>query len=209
MVNPTLEQKLEYIGIRINSPALFGTNSMWIDIESTIIDCLESNDGRLIGLIFSWLRIHKDRVVVEKLLKYQRERPSIALSALGVYAFSLGSHRFKKLIFPPKKPTYLFDNKANRALGDLKGLEPIYKEHKILIPTDSIRVRDKDVMSPEILVKSNKQYKNRLLYGANWRADIITAIQMNLGTPYRISKIIDCSQPSVNKVFREYTLAVS
>ena len=79
-----------------------------------------------------------------------------------------------------------------------------------LIPKNSIRVRETDVAPKKKLIQENLQYKNRYVYGANWRADIITAIQLlEFENPYQITKAIGCSYPSAHRVFNDYKLAQS
>jgi hypothetical protein len=62
-------------------------------------------------------------------------------------------------------------------------------------------------MFPEELLKINLQFRNRLIYGANWRADIITAIQMGIDNPNKIKELIGCSYEPANRIFKEYSMA--
>ena len=64
------------------------------------------------------------------------------------------------------------------------------------------------MLTTERLIQKNLQYRNRLLFGASWRADIITAIQMGMKTPYEISKKIGCSYEPAYRIFKEYALAL-
>jgi hypothetical protein len=62
-------------------------------------------------------------------------------------------------------------------------------------------------MTAEDLIKSNLQYKNRFIYGANWRADIITAIQFGYDNPSKIKDLIGCSYEPANRIFKQYKMA--
>ena len=77
----------------------------------------------------------------------------------------------------------------------------------MLIAEGSLRIREDDVLPPAVLAKKNKQYRNRLLYGPSWRADIITAIENGAKNPTEISKSIGCSYEPAYRVFTEYSLA--
>jgi hypothetical protein len=55
-------------------------------------------------------------------------------------------------------------------------------------------------------MQSNPQYKNRYLYGTNYRADIITAIETGAGNRHKISKGLGCAYESVFRVYKEYEL---
>lgn len=46
-------------------------------------------------------------------------------------------------------------------------------------------------------------YKNRLIYGAQWRADIITAIERGAKTPTEISRMCGASYESCHRVLSE------
>jgi hypothetical protein len=62
-------------------------------------------------------------------------------------------------------------------------------------------------MTPEELVKVNQQYRNRYLYGPNWRADIITAIESGLTSPTQIMRRVGCSYEPAHRVWREWQIA--
>jgi predicted transcriptional regulator len=49
----------------------------------------------------------------------------------------------------------------------------------------------------------NVQYRNRLLYGADWRADVITAIQMGATRPATIVKWIGISYEPAHRIFED------
>ena len=80
------------------------------------------------------------------------------------------------------------------------------KEVNIIIPDGSIRIRDRDVLLPQQLAKQNSQYRNRLKFGANVRADVVTAIEARVGNPYKISKQFYCSYESARRIVREFEL---
>ena len=46
-------------------------------------------------------------------------------------------------------------------------------------------------------------YKNRLIYGAQWRADIITAIERGAKTPIEISRMCGASYEPCHRVLSE------
>ncbi len=50
------------------------------------------------------------------------------------------------------------------------------KAINILVPEGNTRIREDDVLTADELVSINLQYRNRMISGANWRAEIITCI---------------------------------
>ena len=60
---------------------------------------------------------------------------------------------------------------------------------------------------PKELAHDTQQCRNRLLYGASWRADIIAAIEQGAANPFIISKTLGCSYEPAHRIFREYQIA--
>lgn len=185
-----------------------------VDIEQTLIDAcyLVENDSRLLGLLMSWVLVHGKYLITEKFLKlykltakFRGECPWFyALLAFGAES---GIHKFKKGILKQKEKVY-FRGEKSPALFKMKGAIKYLEKINIMVPEGSIRIREKDIFPANILVRKNQQFKNRLLYGANWRADIITAIEEGMENPYRISKELGCSYDPAYRVFNEYKLAM-
>lgn len=56
----------------------------------------------------------------------------------------------------------------------------------------------------EKILKSNLQYKLRYVYGPNFRADIIFAIQLGFQNANQIAKALQISYENVHEVYNEY-----
>lgn len=208
MFNPTLDQKLHYIGIQISFAKRVG-HIDWIDIENTLYEAsLEvRQDSRLFSLLASWVSVHGDYVIIEKLMKLQKKQNSPWLVALAICASNRGFHQWNRLIKKQKGALALVDVSMAKSSISIKGAEPTFNKYGFLIPVGSIRIRLIDVLSTEKLVKKNLQYRNRLLYGACWRADIITAIEKEIKNPYQIAKTLGCSYEPALRIYKEYKLA--
>lgn len=208
-----LEYRLVHIGISLSIEGEVHKKA-WVDIEQTLIDgCYEvESDSRLLSLLFSWIGVHGKYLNADKLIKLNRltsrfrgESPWFyALCAFGV---EKGILKLKKGIKKQKEAVF-FRNEKSKTIFEMKGAIPYLEKIGIMIPEGNLRIRDKDVLPAEILLKKNKQFKNRLLFGANWRADIITAIEWGMENPNRISKLLGCSYEPANRIFREYMLVM-
>ncbi|OFZ26727.1 MAG: hypothetical protein A2381_17205 [Bdellovibrionales bacterium RIFOXYB1_FULL_37_110] len=217
-MNTNLNTKLMAIGFVISgvgsAPHRSGRPE-FIDIEQTLTEALveSKNDFRLASLIFSWVAIHGDYVIVEKLFKiihtdYHRDlKDNVWPYALAAFAMSKKIHKWKKLTHKFKEGVYAFPKEMSELPIKQKGAASWAKKFNILIPEDSIRIRETDILSPEELIKNNLQYKNRYLFGVSYRADIITAIQLGYETPSQISKLIQCSYEPAHRIFNEYRMA--
>ncbi len=210
MSNLSLDQKLSYIGVQLAGVQKI-KRSQWIDIENTLHEAtLEvPQDSRLFLLLCSWVSVHGDYVIIEKLMKLQKKKNSPWLVALAICAFNMGFHQWKRLIKKQKGPLALVSTDLALSSIALKGEEPHFRKNGFLVPIGTVRVRASDAQTSELLVKKNPQYRNRLLFGASWRADIITAIEVGMKTPYQIAKTLGCSYEPAHRIFKEYALAMA
>jgi hypothetical protein len=208
MSNLSLDQKLAYIGVQIVTPNR-PLSKIWIDIEKTLHEAtLEvSSDTRLFSLLCSWVSVRGDYTIIEKLMKLQKKRNSPWLVGLAICASNLGFHQWKRLIKKQKAELFLVDHGLAVSAIAVKGEESNFRKYGFLMPKGVMRVRASDAQTPKRLVTKNPQYRNRLLFGACWRADIITAIKMGMKTPYEISKTLGCSYEPAHRIFKEYLLA--
>jgi hypothetical protein len=211
-MDPELSARLAAIGLRLAGVS-GRRRRRAADIEATLLEAAPParRDGRLMSLLFSWVHVHADHVIVEKLRKRVRAAHGadarLVVSALAAYAAGRGGHKWRKLIWPPKSPTPLSASRAARSALALKGAEPWLGEHNILAARGSLRIRPQDVLSVAQLAGSHAQYRNRLLYGASWRADIISAIQDGARTAAEISRRVGCSYEPAHRVRKEYMIA--
>jgi hypothetical protein len=223
MRNAELDVKLRAIGFQfagashelqkdVSSEEL---NKKWVDIEATLLDaCYEiEKDARLLSFLMSWIKVHGDYVITEKLMKLARKQERARgkcqwLAALAAFAAHVGQHKWKKLIVKHSTPLYLHSQELSQSALRLKGREDFLADQNIHIAKGSLRIRESDVSTPEQLVLKNRQYRNRYLYGASWRADIITAIEVGFENPFQIAKTLGCSYEPAHRIFSEYRVAM-
>jgi hypothetical protein len=214
----TLNEKLACIGVR-TAGSVDGGNRReeWGDMERTLIEAVLEfpGDARLVSLIMSWIKVHGAYVIVEKLRKLAGEyseirHPAIRwVSALAAFGARHCGHKWKKLVRRYDSPLYLFPEAVTKSACKRKGHIEWLARLNFIVPTGSIRIREDDVLAPRELIKRNRQYRNRYLYGPSWRADIITAIEAGARSPMEICKTIGCSYEPAHRIFREFKLALS
>lgn len=207
-----LYNDLYKIGFRVSTEST-SVATTTPDIERTLIKALYEvdNDGRLLSLILSWLSVHKSHVVADKFFKeYQQSCKFLGETPwfVGICAFitvCLKDHRFQKGVRKLDKPHH-YGNRDQNSLIKLKGSVDFLEMFNIHMATSSLRIRVSDVLTCEELIKSNLQYRNRFIYGANWRAEIITAIQSGSDSPGKVAKSLGLARSRVGAVFKEYAL---
>lgn len=201
-------KRLSLIGFRVTFKG--DRNQDFVDIEKTIISSLYyiDKEGRLLGLIFSWLSIHGEHIIADKFFKeYDKAKEYLGdtpwFSGVCSFMYHNKDHRFKKGVQLLSIPHH-FRNKDQGILIKIKGSVDFLEVVGILVASSSFRLRDQDIFSVDELINSNKQYKNRFLFGANWRAEIITAIQNGLENPNQIARRLGIQRSRVSIVFNEY-----
>lgn len=216
MADLTLNEKLRGIGFRLTSVSPERrSKAPPVDIERALLEAiLQSADGgRLASLLFSWLKVHGAYVNVERLAKLAKSYPEKTYPAIrllsGYAAFALEhcGQKWKKLTRRSKEPLYLYPKEITDSAVEMKGSVDYLAKFGVIVPNGSIRVRDKDVLSPDELIRVNSQYRNRYLYGPSWRADIVTAIEGGAESPSEVMKRVECSYEPAYRVFKEYRMA--
>jgi len=213
----SLNDKLSAIGFRLslrNANKLSRKELASVDIESTLIEAARQvpNDSKLFSLLCSWVLVHGDYVIVEKLFKKTKKLdakdPARSwIMALTVFAKSQGYHNWGRWVKKLREPLYAFDQSLTLSAIARKGAIKSFEKFGVLVPEGSLRVRKDDALTPTELAQDNQQYRNRLLFGASWRADIVTAIEQGAANPFAISKSLGCSYEPAHRVFKEYQMA--
>jgi hypothetical protein len=210
-LNNDLYSKLNSIGFRVSSNVRIKGNEV-PDLELTIIEACYAvdHDSRMLGLLFSWGKIHGQYLILEKFLKYYKENIRLRgecpwVSAFCAYMVECGVLKFKKGIEKFPQEVWI-GNRKEKVQLKMKGAIPYLAKLNIHVPTSYVEIREKDILNPLELLRKNPQYKNRYTYGANWRADIIFEIQKGAKNAHKISQYLKVRYPTVNSIFKEYKL---
>jgi hypothetical protein len=206
---------LSQIGFRQPAPIAKDIDSHRIDLEETLLAVVSEfpENHHLISVLLTWIEVHGNYVIVEKLAKL------VAWSDNGVsaiptwivlvaaWAVQCGYHKWCMLLKPVNSPSYLFTPETSEEAIKDKGLIDWLEPLGFRLPNDSLQISENSVLTPEELIALNLQYRNRYLYGASWRADIITVIQQGLSSPTAISNELGCSYEPAHRISREYAMA--
>lgn len=144
----------------------------------------------------------------EFLLKTIRNR-QCDFNVIGALLAKTQDRRFQKVIefcraqkFVSQKPTKMLSLalKIGQSSADVE-----FKSFGIQI-SQMDPVDLKKITTIEVFLKNNVYIYNRLLFGCNWRADIISVIERGLDSPTTIKNRLQCSYETAHRVFNEYTL---
>ena len=214
----SLEQKLAAIGVMVATQPLSREAASMVDIEDTIADSIVHLDGdggdmRWLGSLLAWVRIHGGVVIIEKLVKILQRRfkqgASVEFAALlGQFALEHDHRRWRALlVFAPKSPRLVGPPLLADSLIKVRGEEDWAQPANFLVPRGSLAAESKWVLSPGQLAKLSRQYRNRLIYGPQWRADIITAVEHGARTPAAASRTSGASYEPCHRVLHELEVA--
>lgn len=68
------------------------------------------------------------------------------------------------------------------------------------------KVAEKKITKRELWAQNNIFVHNRILFGCNWRADIISVIEIGAESPTEIKNRLKCSYETAHRVFNDYRL---
>ncbi|MEO8903395.1 MAG: hypothetical protein ABI627_17895, partial [Polyangiaceae bacterium] len=88
-----------------------------------------------------------------------------------------------------------------------RGEDGRFTRSKLRVPKGTLRDRHEDVLSPEVLVRRHLGYRNRVLMGPSFRADVWTALERapNLSVA-DVARKASCSFATAWQVAQDYRL---
>jgi hypothetical protein len=199
----TIFDKLASIGCQFAD-----THLISVDIEDTLAEAIETlpyspDKGRLLKVLCSWILENGDQVILEKLGKILTKKAAAGADVsyaafLGAFATSNKIHKWSLLKkFEPQKEVLISDKNH--------GQNPVNwaQEVNFFLATDALKTDAKYTLSRAQLAKMHKQYRNRLIYGAQYRADIVTATQLGLTRVKDIVRLIGVSPEPVSRILAD------
>ena len=195
--------KLASIGCQFSNVKLVNA-----DIEETLAEAIEtlphsSDKGRILKVLCSWTIENGNQVILEKLSKILTKKAADGADVthaalLGAFAVNQKLHKWAIL----KK----FRPEFNVAIGDKKGsieLEEWALDVNFSLNREGIQTDEKYTLSRSQIARMHKQYRNRLIYGAQYRADIVTATQLGITTIKDIVNLIGVSREPVSRILAD------
>ena len=165
-------------------------------------------DPKALTLAVGAICAHSQIIHPELLLKTVQSR-NCDLNVIGAVLLKTNDRRFNKVIEYCKKKKFIserpikilsFAFKIGQVAAD-KEFEQFGIQISQLDP-----ISEKKITKIDLYLKNNLYIRNRLLFGCNWRADIISTIELGLNNPTQIKNRLRCSYETAHRVFNEYKL---
>jgi hypothetical protein len=153
------------------------------DIERTLLHASElgmlEGDLRVLSLLTTWMGVHHARMNADRLVRLVGEdvaqRVRAYWSAVAVW---LGKdRRLARLVKAyAGAPVDLLPT-GNAFQLARRGSDERFAGSNLRVPRGTLRDRPDDVLTPEALVLRHAGYRNRVLMGPTWRADVWTVLE--------------------------------
>jgi hypothetical protein len=153
------------------------------DIESTLLHAsvlgLEEGDLRVLAVLTTWLSMHHPHVNADRLVRLVGAHPSERVRAYwaAIAMWLRKDRRLARLASAYKGAPIGLLPTGTEFQVKRRGEDGRFAGSKLRVPKGTLRDRQEDVLSPEVLVRRHAGYRNRVLMGPSFRADVWTALE--------------------------------
>lgn len=153
------------------------------DIESTLVHAsslgMDDGDLRVLAVLTTWLGIHASHINADRLVRVASAHPSERVRAYwsAVATWQAKDRRFARLGAAHPGPTVDLLPTGTDFQISRRGEDERFVGSRLRVPSGTLRDRTSDVLSPEVLVRRHAGYRNRVLIGPTFRADVWTVLE--------------------------------
>lgn len=153
------------------------------NLEDTLLAAAEAGmldgDLRVLGLLVHWLEVHRACVNADRLVRALRGHREDRVRAFwaSVGAMLQKDRRFFRLRALYDGPRIDLSPAGTAFLIARHGEDERFAGTPLRVPSGTLRRRLADIVSPIQLARQHAGYRNRVLFGPTWRADVWTALE--------------------------------
>lgn len=153
------------------------------DLEPTLVHAsqlgMDDGDLRVLSVLTTWLGIHHAHVNADRLVRLAAANTSERVRAYwaAVAVWLAKDRRFARLDTAYRGPRVDVLPVGTDVQIARRGEDPRFVGSKLRAPAGTLRDREEDVLSPKALARRHAGYRNRLLMGPTWRADVWTVLE--------------------------------
>jgi hypothetical protein len=207
---PADELTARMVGIGMNFAAEPRVDA---DIESTLLHASEvgmvEGDLRVLSVLTTWMGVHHARVNADRFVRLVGEHAADRVRAYwsAVAVWLRKDRRFARLVKAYRgEPVDLLPT-GNAFQLARRGVDERFTGSKLRVPAGTLRDRLDDVLTPEVLVRRHAGYRNRVLMGPNWRADVWTVLERDSDLAVaEVARRASCSFATAWQTARDFRL---
>lgn len=183
------------------------------DIERTLVHAavlgMDAADLRVLAVLTTWLGVHHARVNADRLVRLVRAPASARVRAYwaAVATWLKKDRRLARLtsVYAGAPIELLPTGTAFQI--ERRGEDERFIGTTLRVPRGSLRDRRADVLAPEALLRRHAGYRNRVLMGPSFRADVWTALEQAPDQSIAaIARTAACSFATAWQVVQDYRL---
>lgn len=200
----------DMVGIGMNFAAEANPSA---PIEETLVHAsaagMDEYDLRVLAVLTTWVGVHHAHINVDRLVRCVSEHPSGRVHAYwaAIAHWLSKDRRFARLgKLHGGPPVDLLSIGTDFQLAR-RGEDERFAGSALRVPSGTLRNRDADVLSPEVLVRWHAGYRNRVLTGPTWRADVWTVLEEEPGVSVaEAARRAGCSFATAWQVAQDFRL---
>ena len=183
------------------------------NIEDTLLfaskEALEKDDLRVLSVLVTWLGVHAAWINADRLTRLVAEEklPKVRAFWAAVGRWLKTDRRFARLVrlYRGRRLDLLAagtDFQVQR-----HGEDPRFQRSPLRVPANVLRDRAAEVLAPPELAKRHRTYRQRVMMGASYRADMWAALESNPSlSPSEVARIAHGSFATAWQVKRDWEL---
>lgn len=183
------------------------------DIESTLVHAsalgMGEGDLRVLAVLTTWLGVHHTRVNADRLVRLVCAHPSERVRAYwaAVATWLEKDRRLGRLVGAYEGAPIELLPTGTAFQMKRRGEDERFTGSTLRVPKGTLRDRLDDVLSPEALVRRHAGYRNRVLIGPSYRADVWTVLEHAPDLPIAdIARKASCSFATAWQTAQDYRL---
>ncbi len=152
-------------------------------IEDTLVHAsalgMDDHDLRVLAVLTTWFGVHHAHVNADRLVRLVAGHgsPRVRVYWAALAAWRAKDRRFARLAKRVRgAPVELLPVGTAFQIAR-RGEDPRFVGSRLRVPSGTLRDRADDVLAPEVLVRRHAGYRNRVLMGPSWRADVWTVLE--------------------------------
>jgi hypothetical protein len=181
-------------------------------IEDTLVHASEAgmvdDDLHVLSVLTTWVGAHHGHINADRLVRLVAEQPERVHAYWSAVAQWLAKdRRFARLVSAYDGPSVTLLRVGNDFQIARRGEDERFTGTSLRAPAGTLRDRGADVLSPKELGSRHAGYRNRVLMGPTWRADVWSELIRNPTlTPAEAARQVGCAFSTAWQVVQDFTL---